>query len=1322
MPDRRVVASKIPPSTRASYDVPKPKNWQDFQRKCVELYREELQDPHAMEYGRPGQEQNGIDILGRRNGHPDHYVGVQCRRVEKPLKEKKILADCRSALTIKAGLKEIIFATTAPDDKNATDAAVAIEKTLRAEGHDVLVVLYGWEALQARISRHANVLAFWNPAAYVRQGEQDLVADLQITEIAAGMQTLLAVVRQQGMLPLQTVGETGDRSAEDPALHAQIDILRDLFQKDNQTRLAERRLLELLASTADAKPWARFRIETNLGSISMELGREEEAARRFQQAYELRPNEGIALANLALARTMQGNPAEGMELAQRALSADTPSPVAVAYLLQAAARSDWTGDPIDLIPKEYRHSPEAGFGLTEFWRRREDRDWPEKTLEISKLHPDSVELRRARSLAVLELAVRTDRIIIGGTASISARDITDAADDMSITAHKHIDEGYTHQHDLLASISNAAVMLRVADRNSDAEALLVRGMPLVAPEPQLHRLLALTQVAQDRAADAIATLEKCGDTESVILRAEMLSLSDRAAALEAGLAIDVPEHETRLMLLKWRMVGEVALGLGDRAVVEEAATRLRTLPADPIVAELLLIRADLMANGEDEQRNVPLLALAQRVVETTELLVRYELADTLLRNGEPDAAIAILQFVASLSRKSPAGILYLQALAAARHDEAFEAAMARAVPELRDDPGILWTRTARLWNMGDLDRAATTIDALIARDPDNAGARLLKIDILARADRTVDLLAELDQPLERLPWKRFEDKARLAGFLAYFGQIDRAITLAYRLYIEHRDLPRAWMTMSSIVIEQGRSLEDRRWDMPVVAPDAAVDVTFEDGAKRFFVVEANASLRRFDQDAVEPTHALVQATTGLSAGSPFQDETGRSGVIDAVRHKYVARFHYVAEHFEGRFPDTSGFRSITLGADTTEMVEQLLEQARARADWIRQEQEQYENGNVPLGLFAIRVGTDPIEVSAGIAEAGGRLRVAQGSVEELQRAAAELEANARKGCTLDLLSFWTAWRLRALDTLEVACGKIHVSQSVVDRLRMRRDRFQHDVPHGLRTGHFDNGRLAIVETTPDALQELVDDTSAALDWIAEHAQVSPVIVTEDLPDLLREHLQLARSDMFDAGVVATQSDTLLICDDLWIRDAMGLISGRFGSWLQMVLRFALSKGHVSIDDYIRWVAMLMAGGQSFIGVDGGLLARAAALDAADGRSPGHLFRTLASSIGGAIAEPRSHTTAVLTCLQILWDDPSAAAYREPATGHLLERLIRERWDDYGALLAMVFVATKTHGQARIYIRQWMAGHFIPFDRLLPPEGRKAFRKRFRDKARARPQA
>ena len=151
--------------TRSAHEIPKPKDWQALQRGCVLLFQGELKDPHVQEYGRNGQKQHGIDVLGRRDGNSDHYVGVQCRLLEKPMKKDQMLADCRAALSIKASLKEIIFATTCPTDTHATNAAIEVERELRAEGHDLNVALYSWPDIELKVAQHPAAYSYFVPGA-----------------------------------------------------------------------------------------------------------------------------------------------------------------------------------------------------------------------------------------------------------------------------------------------------------------------------------------------------------------------------------------------------------------------------------------------------------------------------------------------------------------------------------------------------------------------------------------------------------------------------------------------------------------------------------------------------------------------------------------------------------------------------------------------------------------------------------------------------------------------------------------------------------------------------------------------------------------------------------------------------------------------------------------------------------------------------------------------------------------------------------------------------------------------------------------------------
>lgn len=502
----------VPYAARAAHEIPRPAEWAQFQAACVILFREELKDPNACEYGRLGQEQDGIDILGRRNRDINHLVGIQCRRVAKPLKEAKILSDCRAALAIDKNLKEIIFATTAPNDTKATKAALAVEKLLRGEGHEVTVTLFGWGNLETLIRLHEPAYNAFFPQAVASKLPPPSGMDVQPV---GGQDTLARMIAEQ--VHLLSIGRvvpdtsTSDQSSEDPALHAKIDLLRD--QMKQQEPLIAQKGLKALRETAqlDTKPWARFRIETNLGSAALELGNETEGAAHFEAAYAMRPTDPTAIANLALALTIQGKFDEGMELSRKALAADKPAESAVSTLLQAAARSGWVGDPETLIPEPFKGSVHADLGLAEFLRRRETPGWERKSLAIAEKHAAVPEFKRIAGIATLSLAINSGAIVPGGKGPLPLEQMSVAATDMKEWAEHCLNVGYADRGDLFAYLNNAALLLRIVGRQTECEALLRRGISFAPEEAQFRRLLAVSLAARGAGAEARKVLE--GDTD-----------------------------------------------------------------------------------------------------------------------------------------------------------------------------------------------------------------------------------------------------------------------------------------------------------------------------------------------------------------------------------------------------------------------------------------------------------------------------------------------------------------------------------------------------------------------------------------------------------------------------------------------------------------------------------------------------------------------------------------------------------------------------------------------------------------------------------------
>ena len=349
---------------------------------------------------------------------------------------------------------------------------------------------------------------------------------------------------------------------------------------------------------------------------------------------------------------------------------------------------------------------------------------------------------------------------------------------------------------------------------------------------------------------------------------------------------------------------------------------------------------------------------------------------------------------------------------------------------------------------------------------------------------------------------------------------------------------------------------------------------------------------------------------------------------------------------------------------------------------------------MPIGVFAHRVGMDTIEVGAGIASLGARLKVASGNLQEREVAARAVRSNRRRGCVLDLLAFWTAWRLNALDTICTTCGPIYLSQSILDRLRARRERLWYDGRDGLKTAGYQNDKIFIQEVSAEVVAAQRNEVDRAIAWAEANTTISPIVASEDLHALLRDQLREGRSDIFDSLVLARQTGTLLVTDDLPTREIDRSTGGAGSAWLNVVFVVALEYEHIDTDRYIKWLVDLIDAGHSYLGVSDSMLARAAKLDAAAGKRPGRLFGTLSTLIGGRIAEPISHIGAVVGCLRALWTDGSAAGYWEPVTSHLLRQLVRERVTDYAPILRELLVQINNLPELKGYVHGWLRGHFL----------------------------
>ena len=568
---------------------------------------------------------------------------------------------------------------------------------------------------------------------------------------------------------------------------------------------------------------------------------------------------------------------------------------------------------------------------------------------------------------------------------------------------------------------------------------------------------------------------------------------------------------------------------------------------------------------------------------------------------------------------------------------------------------------------------------------------------LLRLNRIDEVQTELARPIENLSFSGNEDRYRAIALLGNLGHLDRATRAAYRQFLEVRSDPQAWLMLSRLVLGRGELQEEQKqaWDVHAVAQDVAVDIRYDDGAELFFVVEPNETIRRLDGDSWEPSHPLISLIFAQPKGARFTDQSGKHGTIVDLRHKIVARFHYILKNFQIRFPKLRFFWSISVSPENPGGLDELLAQLRERQDWLKQQVDSYTRSNWPLGMLAEALGVDSIEASIGVVSLGATLKVAVGSEQERNDATRAVIDNDRKGCVLDLLGFWNAWHLGALPAVEAIGGRIHLCRSTVDRLHARREALAESAKDGIKSAAYNQGRIELCEVLPEVVQRWRADLDRVLAWINEHAEVMPVLVGDELNPGLREHLRATGTDIFHSLTIAIQQNLLLVTDDLLTRQLAGSMGFGRTCWSAQLLGVGLAKQVIDFDEYVRWLAYLVEAGHNYLSVSSEILARAHKLDATEGAAPGQLFRALSRMIGGAGADPASHIRVTAEFLGTLWFANPPVEHREAMTSLLMSQLMRERHRDYIGMVGSVIAMLGGSEDFIDFMRIWVRGHFLP---------------------------
>ena len=342
-----------------SLQIPPPKNWQDFEALCLDIFRRVWGDPTAQRNGRLGQPQAGTDVYGRRN---EKWQGVQCKGNDLLLgaevTETELRDEVCKALSFKPPLAHWVLATTAPKDAAIEKTAREISDDHRAHGLFTVQVM-GWEDLVSLmddqvVAKHYPTLAPSTQAIKISlegiaDGQNETNQLLKQSQQVLG-QLLGLVSGGACQLP---VGDPGAGVPIDPAditLQAKIDSARDLLRSGHpRTALGMFKGLAV-ANWENASTRAKFRLLTNQGAAEYNLGNLSEAAELFLKAEPFGNGDPLSHSNVVLALILRDELQEARRRADAILKENPSNPFVAPLRVLAAFDEEDVDDPFSVLP------------------------------------------------------------------------------------------------------------------------------------------------------------------------------------------------------------------------------------------------------------------------------------------------------------------------------------------------------------------------------------------------------------------------------------------------------------------------------------------------------------------------------------------------------------------------------------------------------------------------------------------------------------------------------------------------------------------------------------------------------------------------------------------------------------------------------------------------------------------------------------------------------------------------------------------------------------------------------------------------------------
>ena len=1289
----------------ASIQIPKPTDEHVLERAPIELFRKLLNDPNTNTYGRRGQAQQGVDIVGKRDGNPEKFVGIQCKLKghDKELTEEIVREEVTKALSFCPLLAEYFIISTAPDDAKLQKLARELELEIKSE-HDRLISIqvWGWDSVQREIQRFPEAIkAFCPDYTWHSDGIKDGISQISAGQAALHdkLDSYMQVTQAGATVPLGALGETTPPDPLEKHIDQEIDSYREIANSGRPLDAIEmfKNLEDRLEKNVGGR--LRFRIKANVASCMFALGEGDAASKLLVEACALAPEEPKAKANLAMAYLMQGNWRQARSVCEEGLSIDETNEDLAGYLVQALRQDPKASNPLSLVPECVRSSKPVQIAYLFYQRQRElTPDWWKFAKNLRNQYPDENYVRQAAAEAIIDEVLTEEGI----------------SNKYNVPQHR-ISELQTAQADLLHLWKqHQASQAVVQSEELGLFANLILSCDLLTDIDNFTTLVndAHDDVLADEAvAIRVAQMAfNIGDNEIFKGAIGRLSsekpkfhfsfyhaLQERDWNTIKGLAGQVTilaePHEIEMFAL--------AVKVAQLVTFEGAVSAQQILDlAEGIESDFrcyLLLLSALNKKGYVDEAHDLYLAAVQKISASNEHASKIMLANYAYKERDWATIVQSLGSLVNTERDNDElrllATAYVNLIPASKSAVRFFEGLP---PDLKKLPYFLEREAVFHFNRGALAQSERCFrDAIKHSEDPDLGLYLPLLSLLVRSRKENEINA-LSEEMSKLDLSGSgEEQATYAHFLMSQGYPEKAMVVAYSSLAEAPESPEVHNGLCTLILMNTRHGPNERVvpSVSVVENDCWVKLERADGECVELLVcddPENEPKHLFPRAVRASDNPIANQCLGHAVGFEFEikDAFGIDTVnwkITNIEHKYGQACRKIMDGFSVLFPDSRLMGQMRMAEGD---VQPILEYVRQRAEYHQNIADYYIENGFPLAFIAAMQSSSAIQFGHYLRSLGAQIIACRGLDTERSEAFSLIDRRRIDGVVLDAYTAWTVATLGAFEALKKVFGTLYIPQTCLDETTRMLVELENEP--GERFGlSWKNGEFWKEEHSEIDVRRQEQFLNDVHSDISSYCQILPSAAPDDLSEASRELLQNISQSVFDAAFIASDGK-LLLSEDLHYRNIAKHELNVDGMWLQSVFMYASANNFLDFKEYCRLVIGLAYRGHAHLSVNAGVLAEVAKNSDFEFDD----FEAVADFLGTRDADIVSHYHVASDCIALIWRSSKLSKHnKQKYCSTILRKLLRYRSDDWATTLALIYVAASK--SLRIFVFKWTRGHFLP---------------------------